>query len=125
MEKLLHCIVDNNKRVQDAACSAFSSLEEEAREELVPYLEPILDTLSQAFEKFQRRNRLLLYDTIGTLAEVVSEALGSHEQSSRLFIELIMPPLMNDWENTHDNNTDLFPLLEVRSSFNSWMDKID
>lgn len=76
--------------------------------ELVPYLLPILTTLSSAFEMYQHRNLLLLYDTVGTLADVVGEALNNQQ-----FIDLIMPPLIRKWQEIPDDNTDLFPLLEV------------
>jgi len=46
-------ILDANKRVQEAACSAFATLEEEACTELVPYLDFILETLVFAFNKYQ------------------------------------------------------------------------
>ena len=38
MSELLKRVLDSNKRVQEAACSAFATLEEEACTELVPYL---------------------------------------------------------------------------------------
>ena len=49
MTELLKRILDGNKRVQEAACSAFATLEEEACTELVPYLGFILETLVFAF----------------------------------------------------------------------------
>lgn len=39
--------------MQEAACSAFATLEEEACVELVPYLPYILQTLVVAFRKYQ------------------------------------------------------------------------
>lgn len=39
--------------MQEAACSAFATLEEEACMELVPYLDSILKTLVSAFAKYQ------------------------------------------------------------------------
>jgi uncharacterized protein YlxP (DUF503 family) len=57
MTELLKRILDTNKRVQEAACSAFATLEEEACTELVPYLGFILQTLVFAFEKYQVRER--------------------------------------------------------------------
>ena len=39
--------------MQEAACSAFATLEEEASLELVQYLPQILDTLVAAFKKYQ------------------------------------------------------------------------
>ncbi|KAG0489721.1 hypothetical protein HPP92_006584 [Vanilla planifolia] len=77
---LLQRILDNNKRVQEAACSAFATLEEEAGEELSLRLEIILQHLMCAFGKYQRRNLRIVYDAIGTLADAVggelNQALG-------------------------------------------------
>lgn len=74
--QLLKRILDANKRVQEAACSAFATLEEEACTELVPYLHYILDTLVFAFGKYQHKNLLILYDAIGTLADSVGHHLN-------------------------------------------------
>ncbi|PNJ13503.1 TNPO2 isoform 14, partial [Pongo abelii] len=76
MTELLKRILDGNKRVQEAACSAFATLEEEACTELVPYLSYILDTLVFAFGKYQHKNLLILYDAIGTLADSVGHHLN-------------------------------------------------
>ncbi|XP_009467461.1 PREDICTED: LOW QUALITY PROTEIN: transportin-2-like, partial [Nipponia nippon] len=76
MTELLKRILDSNKRVQEAACSAFATLEEEACTELVPYLAYILDTLVFAFSKYQHKNLLILYDAIGTLADSVGHHLN-------------------------------------------------
>lgn len=50
---MLARILDKNKRVQEAACSAFATFEEEACYELVPYLPTILETLIEAFKRYQ------------------------------------------------------------------------
>ncbi|KAL1924807.1 uncharacterized protein VTP21DRAFT_4461 [Calcarisporiella thermophila] len=107
LQNLLRMILDNNKRVQEAGCSAFATLEEEALEKLVPYLDPILRTLVFAFNKYQHKNLLILYDAIGTLADSVGEALNKKE-----YVELLMPPLIERWQMLPDDDTDLFPLLE-------------
>ncbi|KAI9283036.1 armadillo-type protein [Umbelopsis sp. AD052] len=111
VEGLLKRALDNNKRVQEAACSAFATLEEEATLELVPYLQPILMNLSAAFSKYQHKNLLILYDALGTLAENVGPALAEPA-----YIELLMPPLIQKWQEVTDNDTDLFPLLECLTS---------
>lgn len=61
MTELLKRILDGNKRVQEAACSAFATLEEEACTELVPYLAFILETLVYAFGKYQVCDRIVPY----------------------------------------------------------------
>uniref|UniRef100_A0A8C4N7S8 Transportin 1 n=1 Tax=Eptatretus burgeri TaxID=7764 RepID=A0A8C4N7S8_EPTBU len=111
MSQLLARILDSNKRVQEAACSAFATLEEEACTELVPYLGFILDTLVFAFNKYQHKNLLILYDAIGTLADSVGHHLNKPE-----FIQMLMPPLIQKWNLLKDEDKDLFPLLECLSS---------
>ena len=73
---MLKRILDSNKRVQEAACSAFATLEEEACMELVPYLGDILRVLVTAFSRYQAKNLLMLYDAIGTLADSVGNYLN-------------------------------------------------
>jgi len=111
MTELLKRILDANKRVQEAACSAFATLEEEACTELVPYLGFILETLVYAFSKYQHKNLLILYDAIGTLADSVGHHLNKPE-----YINLLMPPLIAKWNILKDEDKDLFPLLECLSS---------
>lgn len=111
MTELLKRILDSNKRVQEAACSAFATLEEEACTDLVPYLGFILETLVFAFSKYQHKNLLILYDAIGTLADSVGHHLNKPE-----YINLLMPPLINKWNVLEDEDKDLFPLLECLSS---------
>ena len=76
LPQLLQRVLDPNKRVQEAACSAFATLEEEACTELVPYLGDILQVLMTAFNKYQAKNLLILYDAIGTLADSVGNHLN-------------------------------------------------
>ncbi|KAJ3298706.1 hypothetical protein HK104_010420 [Borealophlyctis nickersoniae] len=111
LEGLSRMVQDNNKRVQEAGCSALATVEEEAGGELVPYLEPILRTLTYAFNKYQRKNLLILYDAIGTLAEAVGGALNEQK-----YIEILMAPLNQKWSELPDNSRDIFPLLECMSS---------
>jgi transportin-1 len=112
MTELLKKILDGNKRVQEAACSAFATLEEEACTELVPYLGFILETLVFAFSKYQHKNLLILYDAIGTLADSVGHHLNKPD-----FINMLMPPLIQKWNILKDEDKDLFPLLEVGVNF--------
>ncbi|XP_026462930.1 transportin-1-like [Ctenocephalides felis] len=111
MTELLKRVLDPNKRVQEAACSAFATLEEEACTELVPYLGFILETLVFAFTKYQHKNLLILYDAIGTLADSVGHHLNRPD-----YINMLMPPLIQKWNVLKDEDKDLFPLLECLSS---------
>jgi len=111
MSELLKRILDANKKVQEAACSAFATLEEEACVQMVPYLKQILETLVLAFRKYQAKNLLILYDAIGTLADSVGTHLNRPD-----YIQLIMPPLIERWNSLRNDDKDLFPLLECLSS---------
>ncbi|KAF1807660.1 armadillo-type protein [Mucor lusitanicus] len=107
LRELLRRILDRSRRVQEAACSAFSTLEESAsKQELVPYLAVILNHLTRALRLYRNRNLRLLYDTIGTLAESVGACLNEPN-----FIAVLMPPLISRWNGLADTDSDLFPLL--------------
>ena len=77
----------------------------------MPYLMPILQNLTFAFQKYQLKNMLILYDAIGTLAEAVGSALNKQE-----YIDILMPQLIQRWQSLKDDDRDLFPLLECLSS---------
>lgn len=102
-------VLDNNKRVQEAGCSAFATLEEDAGADLAPYLEPVLRNLVMAFDKYQHKNMLILYDAVGTLADAVGRELSRTD-----YVEILMPPLTRRWTKLKDEDEDLVPLLEVR-----------
>ncbi|MCO5585248.1 hypothetical protein L7F22_039181 [Adiantum nelumboides] len=111
MEGLLRMVLDNNKRVQEAGCSAFATLEEEAGTDLAQFLQPVLQTLVFAFDKYQQKNLLILYDAIGTLADSVGASLNEPQ-----YVQTIMPPLINKWQSLTDDDIDLVPLFECLSS---------
>lgn len=109
--QLLRRILDSNKKVQEAGCSAFATLEEEAGTLLTPHLEIIVKSLVLAFRKYQSKNLLILYDAIGTLAESVGNELNRPE-----YVQLLMEPLITKWNTLAENDKSLFPLLECLSS---------
>lgn len=111
MQQLLARILDNNKRVQEAACSAFATFEEEACQEMVPYLRDIVRTFVEAFKRYQAKNLLILYDAVGTLADSVGDKLAIPDIKAAL-----MEPIMEKWNNLGDDDRELYPLLECVSS---------
>ncbi|KAL9559161.1 hypothetical protein MBANPS3_000565 [Mucor bainieri] len=108
---LLKRLLDSNRRVQESACTAFIILGESASTRLVPYIYPILTQTNGAFALYRRKNRLILYDALGTLADAVGSQLNQPQ-----FIYLLMPPLISKWNELSDKDTDLFPLLECLSN---------
>ena len=111
LEGLLASVLDGNKKVQEAACSAFATFEEEAGSRLQPHLARILHFLMHAFRQYQQRNMLILYDAIGTLAESVGAALNAPD-----CITILMPPLMQRWHDIPDDDRAIFPLFECLTS---------
>ncbi|GAA99122.1 uncharacterized protein L969DRAFT_94300 [Mixia osmundae IAM 14324] len=111
VEGLLRMVLDNNKRVQQAGCSAFATLVEEAGPELNDFLDPILRNLVIAFGKYQTKNLFILYDAIGTLSDAVGTALNN-----KAYIDIIMPPLISKWQSLLDDDPAIIPLLECMSS---------
>lgn len=114
MVNILTRVLDPSKKVQEAACSAFATLEEEAQTELVPFLGPILQTLVSAFATYQAKNLLILYDAIATLADSVGPELNKRE-----YIAVLMPPLIQKWNALSDADRNLFPLLECLTSIST------
>lgn len=111
MGELSTGVLDRNKKVQEAACSAFATIEEEAGERLLPYLQDIINCLMQAFSRYQTKNILILYDAIGTLAEAVDSALNQPS-----YIEQIVPPILRKWETLTEDDRTLLALLECLAS---------
>lgn len=107
MEGILHRMLDNNKKVQEAAASAFASLEEKSDDNLVPYCEPILRQFVQCFGKYKDRNMYILYDCIQTLAECVMNELAKPQ-----LVEILMPALISRYNMVADDSREIFPLLE-------------
>lgn len=110
MEGILLKMLDNNKRVQEAAASAFANLEEKANTVLIKYSPIIVRQFVQCFAKYKDRNMFILYDCVQTLAEHVGSALAKEE-----LVNLLMPALIQRWNKVSDQSREMFPLLECLS----------
>ncbi|KAJ2611047.1 hypothetical protein H4S08_003341 [Coemansia sp. RSA 1365] len=108
---LLEAMMDNNKRVQEAACSAFATIEEDAGVYMVPYIQPVLDTLIRAFSLYQRKNLIILYDAVGTLAEAVGPELNQPQ-----YVQVLMPTILERWDNLQTDDQHMFPIFECLSA---------
>lgn len=107
MEGILHRMLDRNKKVQEAAASAFATLEEKSDVNLIPYCEPILRQFVQCFGKYKDRNMYILYDCVQTLAEcVMAEMAKPH------LVQILMPALIDRYNKVSDQSREIFPLLE-------------
>lgn len=107
MEGILRRMLDRNKKVQEAAASAFATLEEKSDSNLVPYCEPILRQFVQCFGKYKDRNMYILYDCVQTLGECVMGELAQPH-----LVDILMPALIDRYNKVSDESQELFPLLE-------------
>ena len=110
MAGILYRMLDQNKRVQESAASAFANLEEKANKELTPYCEHIIRQFVRCFRTYKDRNTRILYDCVQTLAEHVGSAIAKPE-----LIDLLMPAIIERWSRVSDQSQELFPLLECLS----------
>ncbi|KAL1305316.1 hypothetical protein AAFC00_002218 [Neodothiora populina] len=107
MDGILQRMLDNNKRVQEAAASAFANLEEQATSALTPYSQVIAQQFVKCFERYKDKNMFILYDCVQTLAEHVGPEMARPE-----LVDLIMPALITRWQKVADQSREMFPLLE-------------
>jgi hypothetical protein len=110
MAGILSRMLDQNKRVQESAASAFANLEEKATKELTPYCVPIVQQFVRCFRTYKDRNMRILYDCVQTLAEHVGPVIARQE-----LIDLLMPAILDRWSKVSDQSQELFPLLECLS----------
>ncbi|KAK7187949.1 hypothetical protein DPSP01_003162 [Paraphaeosphaeria sporulosa] len=110
MDGILQRMLDGNKRVQEAAASAFANLEEKANSELAPYCPIIVRQFVQCFAQYKYRNMFILYDCVQTLAEHVGPALAQDD-----LVSILMPALIQRWNKVSDQSREMFPLLECLS----------
>ena len=78
---------------------------------LYMYVQVLLHECWTCLIFLQHKNLLILYDAIGTLADSVGHHLNKTE-----YISMLMPPLIQKWNQLKDEDKDLFPLLECLSS---------
>jgi transportin-1 len=107
MDGMLKRMLDNNKKVQESAASAFATLEESANTELMPYCSVIVQQFVRCFGRYKDKNMYILYDCVQTLAEHAGPELAKPE-----LVDILMPALIARWEKVQDQSRELFPLLE-------------
>lgn len=106
MDGLLKCMLDNSKRVQEAAASAFATLEEKSESRLTPYAEPIIKQFALCFRQYKDKNIYILYDCVQTLADSVGSELAKPH-----LVELLMTVLIERWNKVPDQSVEIFPLM--------------
>lgn len=110
MDGMLQRMLDKNKKVQEAAASAFAHLEDDCGPALEPYCEPIIKQFVVCLNKYKDRNMYILYDCIQSLAEQVGPVLAQPA-----LVQTLMGGLIGRYNIVTDEAREIFPLLECLS----------
>lgn len=113
-EVFIERLKDQNRKVQVACVSAFGVVIETAGDLMAPYLEPVFQGLMAALVRYQGRSLVVLFDTLGIVADFVGPAIAEGHLPS-----IFVPPMMQMWDGLAKNDpTDrtLLPLMESLAS---------
>lgn len=113
-EVLVQRLQDKNRKVQVACVSALGELMETAGDDMAPYLHEIYPALVSAMARFQGRSLVIIFDTIGIMAEYCGPEIGENDLP-RTYV----PYLLQYWNHmsTQDpTNRILLPLMESLGS---------
>ena len=105
---------DKNRRVQVACCSAFGVLMETAGDLMIPYLEPTYQSLVAAMSRYQGRSLIILFDTLGIMADFCGPAIGESPLP-----QIYVPPMLHMLDGLLKNDPSdrtLLPLMEALAS---------
>lgn len=89
LNAVLSRVLDSNKRVQEAACSSLASFVEDSGNALLKHFHLIIEVLVKAFGFYQARNLMILYDAVGTSAQMFGETLSTSQIGSYLIQQII------------------------------------
>ncbi|KAL3784295.1 hypothetical protein HJC23_004959 [Cyclotella cryptica] len=113
-EALVGRLLDRNKKVQIAICSALGVFIEATGELMTPYLEPVLQEMVKALNVYRTRSLVVLFDTFGVMADCVGSAVGEGSLPG-----LYIPALLRRWNDMAMANLfdrALLPLMECMGS---------
>ena len=113
-EVFIERLKDRNRKVQVACASAFGVVMESAGDLMAPYLEPVFQALVGALGRYQGRSLVILFDTLGIMADSVGTSIGEGHLPG-----IFVPAMLHMWDSLAKNDpTDrtLLPLMESIAS---------
>ena len=111
---ILPRVLDGNKEVQKAACSAVSTILDAADKDIEPYMHHFINAFIVAIRKYQRRNFSVLLDCIVTFIERVGDAI-QHAGG----INELTPLIVETLQQTPSDSRDIIGILEVLTALSS------
>lgn len=113
-EAMVGLTLDEHKIVQEAACSALSSFIENTEPSLLEYyVGPLLEQFARCFAVYQRKNLIMLYECVTTFVDQIGPEIFSQRSE---YAGTLLPPLLKNWHDLADDDTDLWPLLQCIAS---------
>lgn len=109
-EVFLKRLHDKNRKVQVACGSALGELVENAGDLMAPYLREMYAALVSAMSRCTGRSLVIVFDTIGIMAEYCGPATGESNLP-----EMYVPPMLSIWNSIavqDPTNRILLPLME-------------
>mmetsp|Transcript_38685 Transcript_38685/g.93533 ORF Transcript_38685/g.93533 Transcript_38685/m.93533 type:complete len:1003 (+) Transcript_38685:66-3074(+) len=113
-EVLLKRLEDRNRKVQIACGSALGVVIETSGDLLLPYLEHICPPLVSAMSRYQGRSLVIIFDTLGIMADSCGPAIGEHELPA-MYVPTMLHVLNTILLNNPSDQT-LLPLMESLAS---------
>jgi len=108
---ILNKVVDRNKKVQALACGALANCLQEGKDLLAPWTEQIVQALSMALDRYQRKTQRNLYDALQTMAEYIGPSLTDPK-----YADALLPKMLDKWKNAQEADPELYHLLECISA---------
>lgn len=113
-EVFLQRLQDQNRKVQVACGSALGELMETAGDLMAPYLQEIYLALVSAMVKYQGRSLVIMFDTLGIMAEYCGPGIGENDLP-RIYVPHLLR-YWNDMSKQDPTNRILLPLMESLGS---------
>jgi len=110
-EVLLGRLQDKNRKVQVACASALGELVESAGDLMAPYLQEMYPVLVAAMSRYQGRSLVIIFDTLGIMAEYCGPEIGENNLPN-----MYVPHLLRIWNEIARQdltNRIMLPLMET------------
>ena len=119
LREILKAVMDANPTVQEAACSAFSSLVSKAAHMLFPFLYEVFQVFAMVFEHYKGTSLFNLYGAISSIFESLEGNLQDLKP-----LEMIIPRLMEKFNNSLADDKNLCPLMECLISISTALGRV-
>ena len=112
LQQILLRLSDEDSIVQEATCTGLINLIDSVPDQILPYAFDILKMLVCALEIYKGPTLTGVYDAIGKLIEFMYQKKMKKDEG----LDLLLPAIFKQWDNTKDTDRLICPLLECFES---------